>query len=242
MKRFGSERVKAFLDRIAGSDDEKVIESRMITRQVESAQKRVEGNNYDTRKQTLQYDDVMRTQREIIYGERMQVITEEHSLKEVLIPMMQRTIAHQIDLYTQGSKNQWRTDQIRDFIASSLASEEDAKKINLKNITVDELKEQLYEMVDDNYAEKERQLVDPEQMLEFEKVVILRVVDDRWTDHIDAMDQLRQSISLRGYGQLNPLVEYQEAGYRMFEEMISNIEYDATRLFMKARIVPNMSR
>ena len=109
MKRFGSERVKAFLDRIAGSDDEKVIESRMITRQVESAQKRVEGNNYDTRKQTLQYDDVMRTQREIIYGERMQVITEEHSLKEVLIPMMQRTIAHQIDLYTQGSKNQWRT-------------------------------------------------------------------------------------------------------------------------------------
>ncbi|MCT7800712.1 MAG: preprotein translocase subunit SecA, partial [Lactobacillus iners] len=230
------------LDRIAGSDDEKVIESRMITRQVESAQKRVEGNNYDTRKQTLQYDDVMRTQREIIYGERMQVITEEHSLKEVLIPMMQRTIAHQIDLYTQGSKNQWRTDQIRDFIASSLASEEDAKKINLKNITVDELKEQLYEMVDDNYAEKERQLVDPEQMLEFEKVVILRVVDDRWTDHIDAMDQLRQSISLRGYGQLNPLVEYQEAGYRMFEEMISNIEYDATRLFMKARIVPNMSR
>lgn len=242
MKRFGSERVKAFLDRIAGSDDEKVIESRMITRQVESAQKRVEGNNYDTRKQTLQYDDVMRTQREIIYGERMQVITEEHSLKEVLIPMTQRTIAHQIDLYTQGSKNQWRTDQIRDFIASSLASEEDAKKINLKNITVDELKEQLYEMVDDNYAEKERQLVDPEQMLEFEKVVILRVVDDRWTDHIDAMDQLRQSISLRGYGQLNPLVEYQEAGYRMFEEMISNIEYDATRLFMKARIVPNMSR
>ncbi|MCT7703471.1 MAG: preprotein translocase subunit SecA, partial [Lactobacillus iners] len=236
------ERVKAFLDRIAGSDDEKVIESRMITRQVESAQKRVEGNNYDTRKQTLQYDDVMRTQREIIYGERMQVITEEHSLKEVLIPMMQRTIAHQIDLYTQGSKNQWRTDQIRDFIASSLASEEDAKKINLKNITVDELKEQLYEMVDNNYAEKERQLVDPEQMLEFEKVVILRVVDDRWTDHIDAMDQLRQSISLRGYGQLNPLVEYQEAGYRMFEEMISNIEYDATRLFMKARIVPNMSR
>ncbi|MCT7832204.1 MAG: preprotein translocase subunit SecA, partial [Lactobacillus crispatus] len=200
------------------------------------------GNNYDTRKQTLQYDDVMRTQREIIYGERMQVITEEHSLKEVLIPMMQRTIAHQIDLYTQGSKNQWRTDQIRDFIASSLASEEDAKKINLKNITVDELKEQLYEMVDNNYAEKERQLVDPEQMLEFEKVVILRVVDDRWTDHIDAMDQLRQSISLRGYGQLNPLVEYQEAGYRMFEEMISNIEYDATRLFMKARIVPNMSR
>ena len=94
----------------------------------------------------------------------------------------------------------------------------------------------------DNYAEKEKQLADPEQMLEFEKVVILRVVDERWTDHIDAMDQLRQSISLRGYGQLNPLVEYQEAGYRMFEEMISDIEFDATRLFMKAQIRQNISR
>ncbi|MCT6877530.1 MAG: preprotein translocase subunit SecA, partial [Lactobacillus apis] len=80
------------------------------------------------------------------------------------------------------------------------------------------------------------------QMLEFEKVVILRVVDDRWTDHIDAMDQLRQSISLRGYGQLNPLVEYQDSGYNMFEEMVSNIEFDVTRLFMKAEIRQNLSR
>lgn len=242
MKRFGGDRVKLFLDRISDNDDDKVIESRMITRQVESAQKRVEGNNYDTRKQTLQYDDVMRTQREIIYGERMQVISEEKSLKNVLMPMIKRTIDHQIDMYTQGDKKDWRNDQIRDFISSAITDEETTKKLNMKHLSAEELKKRLYQIAEDNYAEKEKQLADPEQMLEFEKVVILCVVDERWTDHIDAMDQLRQSISLRGYGQLNPLVEYQEAGYRMFEEMISNIEFDATRLFMKAQIRQNISR
>ena len=242
MKRFGGDRVKLFLDRISDNDDDKVIESRMITKQVESAQKRVEGNNYDTRKQTLQYDDVMRTQREIIYGERMQVISEDKSLKPVLMPMIKRTIDHQIDMYTQGDKKDWRNDQLRDFISSAITDEETTKKLNMKHLSAEELKKRLYQIAEDNYAEKEKQLTDPEQMLEFEKVVILRVVDERWTDHIDAMDQLRQSISLRGYGQLNPLVEYQEAGYRMFEEMISNIEFDATRLFMKAQIRQNISR
>lgn len=242
MKRFGGDRVKLFLDRISDNDDDKVIESRMITKQVESAQKRVEGNNYDTRKQTLQYDDVMRTQREIIYGERMQVISEDKSLKPVLMPMIKRTIDHQIDMYTQGDKKDWRNDQLRDFISSAITDEETTKKLNMKHLSAEELKKRLYQIAEDNYAEKEKQLADPEQMLEFEKVVILRVVDERWTDHIDAMDQLRQSISLRGYGQLNPLVEYQEAGYRMFEEMISNIEFDATRLFMKAQIRQNISR
>lgn len=242
MKRFGSDRIKAFLDRISGNDEDKVIESKMITNQVESAQKRVEGNNYDTRKQTLQYDDVMRTQREIIYGERMQVINEEKSLRKILMPMIKRTISHQVDMYTQGEKKDWRNDQLRDFIASSITDEATTKSINLGSLTADQLKEKLYKIAEDNYKEKEKQLPDPAQMLEFEKVVILRVVDDRWTDHIDAMDQLRQSISLRGYGQLNPLVEYQESGYRMFEEMIGNIEYDATRLFMKAQIRQNLSR
>ncbi|WP_294835822.1 preprotein translocase subunit SecA [uncultured Lactobacillus sp.] len=242
MKRFGGDRVKDFLDRLSDDDDDKVIESRLITRQVESAQKRVEGNNYDTRKQTLQYDDVMRIQREIIYGERMQVIGEEKSLKDVLIPMIRRTINSQVDMFTQGDRSKWRLDSLRDFISSSLTSEEETDAIDFKTITVPDLKQKLYDIVEANYEEKEAILADPSEMLEFEKVVILRVVDDRWTDHIDAMDQLRQSISLRGYGQLNPLVEYQDSGYNMFEEMISNIEFDVTRLFMKAEIRQNLSR
>ena len=242
MKRFGGDRVKDFLDRLSDNDDDKVIESRLITRQVESAQKRVEGNNYDTRKQTLQYDDVMRIQREIIYGERMQVIGEEDSLKDVLIPMIRRTINSQVDMFTQGDRSKWRLDSLRDFISSSLTNEEETDAIDFKTITVSDLKQKLYDLVEANYEEKEEILADPSEMLEFEKVVILRVVDDRWTDHIDAMDQLRQSISLRGYGQLNPLVEYQDSGYNMFEEMVSNIEFDVTRLFMKAEIRQNLSR
>lgn len=242
MKRFGGDRVKDFLDRLSDNDDDKVIESRLITRQVESAQKRVEGNNYDTRKQTLQYDDVMRIQREIIYSERMQVIGEEDSLKDVLVPMIKRTINSQVDMFTQGDRKKWRLDSLRDFIVSSITNEETADSFDFKTITVPELKQKLYDIVEANFEEKERALADPSEMLEFEKVVILRVVDDRWTDHIDAMDQLRQSISLRGYGQLNPLVEYQDSGYNMFEEMISNIEFDVTRLFMKAEIRQNLSR
>lgn len=243
MKRFGGDRVKDFLDRLSDNDDDKVIESRLITRQVESAQKRVEGNNYDTRKQTLQYDDVMRIQREIIYKERMQVIDEQQSLKSVLMPMIHRTIDHQVDMFTQGDRSTWRLDSLRDFIVSSLASEEYVdSEIDFKTFMPDALKQQLYQLVEDNYQEKEAALADPEQMLEFEKVVILRVVDEHWTNHIDAMDQLRQSIGLRGYGQLNPLVEYQDSGYNMFEEMISDIEFDVTRLFMKAQIRNNLSR
>ena len=242
MKRFGGDRVKDFLDRLSDNDDDKVIESRLITRQVESAQKRVEGNNYDTRKQTLQYDDVMRIQREIIYGERMQVIDADKSLKNVLVPMIHRTIDSQVDMFTQGDRSEWRLDSLRDFISSSLTSEQVTDSIDFKTISVEDLKKKLYDIVEKNFEDKEKALGDPSQMLEFEKVVILRVVDDRWTDHIDAMDQLRQSIGLRGYGQLNPLVEYQDSGYRMFEEMISNIEFDVTRLFMKAEIRQNLSR
>ncbi|MCT7690351.1 MAG: preprotein translocase subunit SecA, partial [Lactobacillus crispatus] len=183
MKRFGGDRVKDFLDRLSDNDDDKVIESRLITRQVESAQKRVEGNNYDTRKQTLQYDDVMRIQREIIYGERMQVIEADKSLKNVLIPMIHRTIDHQVAMFTQGERKEWRLDSLRDFISSSLTSDKVTDSIDFKTISVEDLKKNLYDIVEQNFEDKEKALGDPSQMLEFEKVVILRVVDDRWTDH-----------------------------------------------------------
>ena len=148
MKRFGGDRVKDFLDRLSDNDDDKVIESRLITRQVESAQKRVEGNNYDTRKQTLQYDDVMRIQREIIYGERMQVIEADKSLKNVLIPMIHRTIDHQVAMFTQGERKEWRLDSLRDFISSSLTSDKVTDSIDFKTISVEDLKKKLYDIVE----------------------------------------------------------------------------------------------
>ncbi|MDV3524802.1 preprotein translocase subunit SecA [Lactiplantibacillus plantarum] len=242
MLRFGSERIKNFLQRMNVEDDDAVIQSRMITRQVESAQKRVEGNNYDSRKNVLQYDDVMRAQREVIYGERQQVIMEEKSLKPVIMPMIKRTVERTVQLHMQGDAKDWDLDAVVDFAQAAMVKEDSISVADLKGKSPTEVEAYLMDRVDKIYADKAKQLYDAGQMLEFEKVVILRVVDSHWTDHIDAMDQLRQSIGLRGYGQLNPLVEYQRDGYQMFEEMVADIDYDTTRLFMKSEIRQNIQR
>ena len=242
MRRFGSEKIKNFLEHMNVQGEDAVIRSKMITKQVESAQKRVEGNNYDSRKNVLQYDDVMRQQREVIYGERQQVINETKSLKWVIMPMIERTVGRIVDLHTQGEKEDWNLQTILDFAISAMVSPDEVSLNDFQGKTADEIKQLLMGFADKVYKEKQEQLYDASQMLEFEKVVILRVVDSHWTDHIDIMDQLRQSIGLRGYGQQNPLVEYQREGYKMFEEMISDIDYDATRLFMKAEIRQNMQR
>jgi preprotein translocase subunit SecA len=242
MLRFGSERIKNFLQRMNVEDDDAVIQSRMITRQVESAQKRVEGNNYDSRKNVLQYDDVMRAQREVIYGERQQVIMEEKSLKPVIMPMIKRTVERTVQLHMQGDAKDWDLDAVVDFAQAAMVKEDSISVADLKGKSPAEVEAYLMDRVDKIYADKAKQLYDAGQMLEFEKVVILRVVDSHWTDHIDAMDQLRQSIGLRGYGQLNPLVEYQRDCYQMFEEMVADIDYDTTRLFMKSEIRQNIQR
>ncbi|MDV7756701.1 preprotein translocase subunit SecA [Liquorilactobacillus mali] len=242
MLRFGSERVKAILERFKVADENAVIQSKMISRQVESAQKRVEGNNYDTRKQVLQYDDVMREQREVIYAQRQQVIMEEKSLKPIILAMIKRTVEHFVQMHTQGEQKDWNLQAILDFAIGAMVNEDSITIKDLQGKKPEEIVNYLMDCADANYATKEKQLYDASQMLEFEKVVVLRVVDSRWTDHIDEMDQLRQSIGLRGYGQLNPLVEYQTDGFRMFEQMIGDIEYDITRLFLKAEIRQDIKR
>ncbi|KRM89287.1 preprotein translocase subunit SecA [Liquorilactobacillus vini] len=242
MIRFGSDRVKALLERFKVAEDDAVIQSRMISRQVESAQKRVEGNNYDTRKQVLHYDDVMREQREVIYSERQQVIMEDKSLKTIIMPMIKRTVTHIVEMHTQGERKDWNLQAVLDFAIAAMVNENSISLNDLVGKKPNEIIDYLMNRAEANYKTKEKQLYDPAQMLEFEKVVILRVVDSHWTDHIDEMDQLRQSIGLRGYGQLNPLVEYQTDGYRMFEQMIGDIEYDVTRIFLKAEIRENIRR
>ncbi|WP_414841998.1 preprotein translocase subunit SecA [Enterococcus saccharolyticus] len=242
MKRFGSERIKAFLDRLNIDEEDSVIQSKMFSRQVESAQKRVEGNNYDTRKNVLQYDDVMREQREVIYGQRQQVIMEESSLSDVLMNMVKRTIERVVDGHTDVEAHQLNRIGIVDFAGSVLVHEDSISVADLEGKDPQQVKDYLMQRAQEKFDEKVTQLNSPEQLLEFQKVVILRVVDSKWTDHIDAMDQLRQSIGLRAYGQNNPLVEYQTEGYTMFENMIGAIEYDVTRLFMKAEIRQNVQR
>lgn len=242
MKRFGGDRIKNFLQRMKVDDEDAVIKSRFLTRQVESAQKRVEGNNYDSRKNVLQYDDVMREQREIIYKERQQIITEGKSLKWVLMPIFKRTIQREVEQHTLGDKKDWDLKGIVDFAEEVLVKPDTVKVDDLKGKSQDEIVDYLMSFAKGVYKDKQHQLYDPAQMLEFEKVVLLRVVDSHWTDHIDVMDQFRQSVGLRGYGQLNPLVEYQTAGYHMFEQMVADIEYETTRLFMKSEIRQNVTR
>ncbi|WP_461202143.1 preprotein translocase subunit SecA [Enterococcus sp. N342-3-1-2] len=242
MKRFGSERIKVFLDRMKIDEEDAVIQSKMLSKQVESAQKRVEGNNYDTRKNVLQYDDVMREQREVIYGQRQEVIKEDQDLSQTLMNMVKRSINRVVDSHTQLEETEWNYEGIVDFAANALVHEDTISIDSIKGKSAQEIKDYLNQRAQEVFDKKKEQLNSPEQLLEFEKVVILRVVDTKWTDHIDAMDQLRQSVGLRAYGQNNPLVEYQTEGYNMFENMVGAIEYEVTRLFMKAEIRQNVQR
>ena len=243
MKRFGSERIQQVWSRLNtdGEVDDMAIQSKMLSRQVESAQKRVEGNNYDTRKNVLEYDEVMREQREIIYGQRLDIITETESLRTITVNMIERTITRLVETHTQGEKETWNLKAIHDFATSVLVHPEAISEDDLKGKTATEIKDDLINRSRTVYEEKEKQL-SGDQMLEFQKVVILRVVDQKWTEHISNMDELRQGIGLRSYAQNNPLTEYQTEGYNRFQEMIASVDYDVTRIVMKSEIRQNLKR
>lgn len=235
MRRFGTDRIKVVLERMNLAEDDTVIKSKMLTRQVESAQRRVEGNNYDTRKQVLQYDDVMCEQREIIYANRREVITAERDLGPELKGMIKRTIKRAVDAHSRSDKNT-AAEAIVNFARSALLDEEAITVSELRGLKEAEIKELLYERALAVYEQQIAKLKDPEAIIEFQKVLILMVVDNQWTEHIDALDQLRNSVGLRGYAQNNPIVEYQSEGFRMFQDMIGSIEFDVTRTLMKAQI------
>ncbi|HGI2896997.1 TPA: preprotein translocase subunit SecA [Streptococcus agalactiae] len=235
MRRFGTDRIKVVLERMNLAEDDTVIKSKMLTRQVESAQRRVEGNNYDTRKQVLQYDDVMREQREIIYANRREVITAERDLGPELKGMIKRTIKRAVDAHSRSDKNT-AAEAIVNFARSALLDEEAITVSELRGLKEAEIKELLYERALAVYEQQIAKLKDTEAIIEFQKVLILMVVDNQWTEHIDALDQLRNSVGLRGYAQNNPIVEYQSEGFRMFQDMIGSIEFDVTRTLMKAQI------
>ncbi|HGK9874828.1 TPA: preprotein translocase subunit SecA [Streptococcus pneumoniae] len=233
MKRFGSERLKGIFERLNMSEE--AIESRMLTRQVEAAQKRVEGNNYDTRKQVLQYDDVMREQREIIYTQRYDVITADRDLAPEIQAMIKRTIGRVVDGHARAKQDE-KLEAILNFAKYNLLPEDSITMEDLSGLSDKAIKEELFQRALKVYDSQVSKLRDEESVKEFQKVLILRVVDNKWTDHIDALDQLRNAVGLRGYAQNNPVVEYQAEGFRMFNDMIGSIEFDVTRLMMKAQI------
>lgn len=243
MKRFGSERVKQIWENLNMDEEEDIsIENPMLTRQVESAQKRVEGNNYDTRKSVLEYDEVMREQREIIYSQRQQVINETKSLDDIMWGMIKRAMEGLVDQYTEEEGEEWNIEGLYDVLTTEILRADDLALSDLNGKNPEELKTLITDKAHARFQEKLDNINNKDLILEFEKVIILRAVDTRWTDHIDAMDQLRQGVGLRAYAQNNPLVEYQTEGYERFNDMISGIEYDATRIFMNSEIRQNLQR
>jgi preprotein translocase subunit SecA len=241
MRRFGSDNMKAMMQRL-GMDDTQPIQSKMVSRAVESAQKRVEGNNFDARKQLLQYDDVLRQQREILYSQRDEVL-ESENLREIVEKMILSSIQRHVDVYTPKSEDEeeWNLQGLIDYASANLLHEGEITLEDFRGKYSDELVELIFAKVKEHYDEKE-QILAPEQMREFEKVVTLRAVDSKWIDHIDAMDHLREGIHLRAYGQIDPLREYQHEGFAMFENMITSIEDEAAMYIMKAEIRNNLER
>ncbi|WP_153463217.1 preprotein translocase subunit SecA [Sediminibacillus terrae] len=240
MRRFGSDNMKAMMERF-GMDDTQPIESKMVSRAVESAQKRVEGNNFDARKTILSYDDVLRQQREIIYKQRFEVIDSD-DLREIIERMMQSTIERTVQSYTSDEEEEnWDLNALVEYLHANLLEREDITVDDLTGKDPEEMIDVIFEKAKQRYDKKEEELT-PEQMREFEKVILLRSVDTKWMDHIDQMDQLRQGIHLRAYGQNDPLREYQMEGFAMFEQMIAAIEEEVSKYVMKAQIRENLQR
>lgn len=240
MRRFGSDQMKSMMMKL-GMDDTTPIQSKMVSRSVESAQRRVEGNNFDARKRLLQYDDVLRQQREVIYKERNEVL-ESENIKAIVEKMIASVIERAVATHTADEKpEEWHLKGLEDFLGANLLPENRLTVADFENKSAEEIQELIQTEVTNRYNEKEEEMTE-ERMREFEKVILLRAIDMKWTDHIDAMDQLRHGIHLRAYGQIDPLREYQSEGFAMFEEMVLAIENDAARFAMKAEIRENLER
>ena len=237
MVRFGGDRFKSMVERISGTgDDEKPIESKMISKTVEAAQKRIEGNNFDSRKSILQYDDVIRKQREVIYSQREAILTSS-DISEIVKSMFTNAMAEAVGSYADET---YDYNELLKFVNTSYF----ANRISIEDIdgkTEPELIELFLEVIDESLAKKTNKFP-TETYQEFLKVVTLRVVDTFWTEHIDQMSGLRQSITLQAYAQVNPLREYQDIGFQMFDDLIAGISKEVTKFILRAEIRNNLER
>lgn len=236
MRLFGSERVKNMMDSL-GIDDDQPIEHKILTKQIEQAQKKVEGINFDTRKHVLQYDDVMNKQREIIYVQRRKVL-EGENLKESILEMVKSIIERNVEIYTAGSKypEEWDIKGLLNHLYDMFLEKDSVViDVDIDRLDKDVLADIIYEEAVRQYEKKEAE-IGPEQMREIERIVLLRVVDTKWMDHIDEMDQLRQGIGLRAYGQVDPLIEYKKIAFDMFEDLIQSIQEDTVKFLYHIQI------
>ena len=237
MRLFGGERIAGLMNRL-NIDEDTPIENNMLSNTIENAQRKVEARNFSTRKNVLQYDDVMNRQRELIYNQRDQVLDGDN-VKDEIIKMMHQSVEDTVETYLPESETheQWNIVGLHDNYMGWLLTEEDLQysEDEIKTLSKDDIKADLIKKVDDLCASRE-ELFGENVTRELERVVMLKCVDVQWMDHIDAMEQLKRGIHLRGYAQRDPVIEYRNEGYDMFDQMIANIRDDTTRLFLSANI------
>lgn len=236
MRLFGSDNIAGIMDKL-GMEEDEPIEHALITRSIEQAQKKVEARNFDIRKYVLEYDNVMNQQREVIYSQRRKILTGDN-LKENIYNMIEKLIDHGMDLYANEKiyPEEWDYAALIEYCEGFFAPAGELKADVLDKLSREELKDELVRVADVAYSGREA-LFGPENMRELEKVVMLKTVDAKWMDHLDAMEMLRQGIGLRAYGQKDPLIEYKIEGYDMFQQMIEHIQDDIVRYIFRVNII-----
>lgn len=232
MVRFGSERMQSLMGKL-GMNDDTPIESKMVSRAVESAQKRVEGNNFDARKRLLEYDDVLRKQREIIYGERNDII-EKDDVQDIVKDMIKSSLERGVNYHFATNEEEIDFEALVQYIEDSYVPQGAIKVDDIRGRDYEDIVEIVLEKIKTQYKAQQEDFGD--QMSEFERMIVLRTIDRKWTDHIDTMDQLRTGIHLRSYGQINPLREYQNEGLDLFETMLNEIEDEVSKYILKSTI------
>jgi len=244
MRLFGSERMIAVFNATGVSENDR-IEHKMLSHAIESAQKKIENNNFGIRKNLLEYDQVNNDQREIIYKERLRVLNGE-SMRDSILKMISDVIENKVNMcFTdENHSSEWDIDELNGLIKPIFDIDvvellgEDVKKGMKKQALVDKLVEKAVSL----YEAKEKEFPDIEQFREFERVILLKVIDRKWMDHIDDMDQLRQGVGLQAYGQRDPVVEYRMSGFDMFDEMTAGIQEDTVRLLLHVQVEQKVER
>ena len=236
LRLFGSDNIAHIMDRLGMGEDDP-IEHKLITRSIENAQKKVEGRNFDMRKHVLEYDDVMNQQREVIYGERRKVLLGDN-LREHILGMLGGIIEAQMNQYANEKlyPEEWSLENLITDAESIYAPKGRMKLEELEDMSRDELQDFLNQVAEESYTQRE-QLFGEDNMRELEKIIMLRVVDNRWMEHLDRMDMLREGIGLLAYGQRQPLVEYKIRGHEMFNQMIASIQNDIASLIFRVNII-----
>ena len=236
MRLFGSDNIAGIMDKL-GMEDDEPIEHSLVTKSIENAQKKVEARNFSIRKHVLEYDDVMNQQREVIYSQRHKILHQEN-LKDTIKEMVDETVARTMTMYAPPEvySEDWDLQALINYAEDFYAPRGLLTVDYLQNLSREELAEYLQKVADDNYQARE-DAIGPELMRELENLVMLKVVDNHWMEHLDAMDMLREGVGLRAYGQKDPLVEYKFEAYDMFEAMMEAIKEDVVRYIYRVNVI-----